>query len=76
MFWSRNKKNRYTPVYPSYCNTKVGYEGYTFQGHVFSTFCFIVLSLAVVRLYIFNVLKRTQDHDSLFPYHNTVVVVV
>ena len=27
MFWSKNKKNRYTPAYPSFYYIKVGYEG-------------------------------------------------
>ena len=27
MFWSKNKKNRYTPPYPSFANIKVGYRG-------------------------------------------------
>ena len=27
MFWSRNKKNRYTPAYPSFFYIKVGFEG-------------------------------------------------
>ena len=27
MFWSKNKKNRYNPAYPSFCYIKVGYKG-------------------------------------------------
>ena len=27
MFWSKNKKNRYTPAYPSFCYIKVGFKG-------------------------------------------------
>ena len=27
MFWSKNKKNRYTPANPSFANIKVGFEG-------------------------------------------------
>ena len=27
MFWNKNKKNRYTPVYPSFLYTKVGFKG-------------------------------------------------
>ena len=27
MFWSKNKKNRYTPAYPRYCYIKVGFKG-------------------------------------------------
>ena len=27
MFWSKNKKNTYTPAYPSFCYIKVGFEG-------------------------------------------------
>ena len=33
MFWSRNKKNRYTPAYPSFAILKWGIMGYIF--HVF-----------------------------------------
>ena len=35
MFWSKNKKNRYTPAYPSFTILKCGLRGYTFYGHVF-----------------------------------------
>ena len=31
MFWSNNKKNRYTPTYPSFANIKVGYKGVIFM---------------------------------------------
>ena len=27
MLWSKNKKNRYTPVNPSFTNIKVGFKG-------------------------------------------------
>ena len=27
MFWSKNKKNRYTPAYPLFCYIKVGIKG-------------------------------------------------
>ena len=27
MFWSKNKKNRYTPAYPSFADIKVGFKG-------------------------------------------------
>ena len=27
MFWSKNKKNRYTPAYPSFFYIKVGFKG-------------------------------------------------
>ena len=36
MFWSKNKKNRYTPAYPSF--KKWGIRGYTLHGHVFSRY--------------------------------------
>ena len=29
MFWSKNKKNRYTPAYPSFSIEKQGLKGYT-----------------------------------------------
>ena len=35
MFWSKNKKNRCTPVYPSFAILKCSLRGYTFHGHVF-----------------------------------------
>ena len=35
MFWSKNKKNRYTPAYYSFAIYKWGLRGYTFHGHVF-----------------------------------------
>ena len=35
MFWSKNKKNRYTPPYPSFAILKWRSRGYTLHGHVF-----------------------------------------
>ena len=35
MFWSKNKKNRYTPANPSFTIQKWGLRGYTLHGHVF-----------------------------------------
>ena len=35
MFWSKNKKNRFTPAYPSFAIQKWGSRGYTLHGHVF-----------------------------------------
>ena len=35
MFWNKNKKNRYTPAYPSFAIEKWGIRGYTFHGHIF-----------------------------------------
>ena len=35
MFWSKNKKNRYTPANPSLSIQKWGSRGYTLHGHVF-----------------------------------------
>ena len=38
MFWSKNKKNRYTPAYPSipqFYYIEVGFKGYSIHGHVF-----------------------------------------
>ena len=35
MFWSKNKKNRYTRAYPSFTICKWGIRGYLFHGHVF-----------------------------------------
>ena len=35
MFWSKNKKNRYTTWKPQFFYIKVGSRGYTSHGHVF-----------------------------------------
>ena len=35
MFWSKNKKNRYTPLNPSFSIIKWGSRGYILHGHVF-----------------------------------------
>ena len=35
MFWSKNKKNRYTPAYPSFTILKWGLAGYSLHGNVF-----------------------------------------
>ena len=35
MFWSKNKKNRYTPAYPSFAIQTWGLRGYSLRGHVF-----------------------------------------
>ena len=37
IFWSKNKKNRYTPAYPSFAIRKGDSRGYTLHGHVFVT---------------------------------------
>ena len=35
MFWSKNKKNRYTPANSSFTIQKWGLQGYSLHGHVF-----------------------------------------
>ena len=35
MFWNKNKKNRYTPAYPSFAILKWDSRGYTLHGHSF-----------------------------------------
>ena len=35
LFWSKNKKNRYIPAYPSFDLLKWGSRVYTLHGHVF-----------------------------------------
>ena len=39
MFWSKNKKNRYTPEYPRFTIQKWGSRGYTLHGHAFVMAC-------------------------------------
>ena len=41
LFWSQNKKNRYTSAYPSFIVRKWGLKGYTFHGHVFLMILFV-----------------------------------
>ena len=41
MFWSKNKKYRYFPVYPSFAVLKWGIKGYTFHGHVLLMCAFV-----------------------------------
>ena len=45
MFWSKNRKNRYIPAYPSFSIQKWGLRGYSFHGLVFliygGLFCII-----------------------------------
>ena len=35
MFWSKNKKNMFTPAYPSFTICKWGLRGYSLHGRVF-----------------------------------------
>ena len=35
MFWSKNKKKRYTPAFPSFTILKWGLAGYSLHGDVF-----------------------------------------
>ena len=39
MFWFKNKKNRYTPVNPSFTYIKVGYEGLYISWTVTAQLC-------------------------------------
>ena len=39
MFWSKNKKNRYTPVNLSFARSKWGMRVYILHGHVFLMGC-------------------------------------
>ena len=52
MFWSKSKKNRYTPAYPSFAIKKWGSRGYTLHGHVF------LMNLKIVKF-----LRRTNVTD-------------
>ena len=42
MFWSKNKKNMYTPVNPSFTIQKWGVRGYSLHGLVFVMLSFTV----------------------------------
>ena len=39
MFWSKNKKNRYTPAFPTFTIQKWGLRRYSLHGHVFLMLC-------------------------------------
>ena len=67
MFWSKNKKNRYTPAYPSFTIQKWGSRGYTYHGHVFvmkKKSCFKRYKWATIR-------KRRNQNET--PTPNTEV---
>ena len=48
MFWSKNKKNRYTPAYPSfaiYNYIKVGFKGVFISRTCFPDACFLEMTM-------------------------------
>ena len=47
MFWSKNKKNRYTPAYPSFAILKWGLRGYSLHGHVFLMLFYWLLTVHI-----------------------------
>ena len=62
MFWSKNKKNRYTTAYPIFAILKWGMRGYTFQGHVF---LMLSMSLLASNIIIINLGPVVQNFVSL-----------
>ena len=54
MFWSKNKKNKYSPPYPSFPILKWGSRGYSLHGHVFVMNSAESLQRCIIiKLYIF-----------------------
>ena len=49
MFWSKNKKNRYTPANPRFSIYKWGSRGYTLHGHVFVMIYFFSINSCTKR---------------------------
>ena len=74
MFWSKNKKNRYTPAYPSYY-IKVGSKGFTLHGYVFLMFNKTHLVDAV--LHAFGQYKIIQSLKfEIFDYKHLVLYTI
>ena len=65
MFWSKNKKNRYTPANPSFTMYKWGLRGYSLHGHVFQMF------KAKTGFYMTNHLTREHSCTDLFSWHSS-----
>ena len=60
MFWSKIKKNRYTPAYPSFAIYKWGSRGYTLHGHVFMMeVSQVLLAVHLIQLCPYKVKKKT-----------------
>ena len=54
MFWSKNKKNIYTPAYPSFVYIKVGFKGVYIARTCFpddTLFCFLFHVEVLVSMY-------------------------
>ena len=60
MFWSKNKKNRYTPANPSFFNIKVG-----FKGVVIARTCF---PDGITNIYLTNILKLSTGSFLFYFY--------
>ena len=63
LFWSKNKKNMYTPAYPNFSILKWGLRGYTLHGHVF------LMPRNVNLLFICNFQATFHTHDSVTLQH-------
>ena len=54
VFWRKNKKNRYTPAYPSFAIKMWGSRGYTLHGRVFLMKRLTCYGLLVYRIMVFT----------------------
>ena len=54
MFWSKNKKNRYTPAYPSFFYIKVGFKGVYFSRTCFPDVPTIKNQIVILRVIIIS----------------------
>ena len=56
MFWSKNKKNRYTPAYSSFaiCNIKVGFKGVYITWTYFRDVWMVTFLAELLMVYVFH----------------------
>ena len=84
MFWSKNKKNRYTPVNPSFTIRNWGLSGYLIHGHVFLMFwdsdgeksgpsCSLLCFLLFYVLVMIFVPFAPPDHRLLVPFSSRAI---
>ena len=62
MFWSKNKKNRYTPAYSSFTYIKLGFKGVFIARTCFPEGSAHALRLEILRLKLDELITKTHLH--------------
>ena len=62
MFWSKNKKNRYTPAIPQFCYIKKGFKG------VYITRACFRDEESLKSLYLFRHVQKQTFNDTLISF--------